>query len=318
MNVKEMMKAYKQMVLARMFETKVAEMYTKGKIGGFCHLYTGEEAVAVGALWNLRKDDYVVGSYRDHAYFLLRGGDPGVCLAEMYGHSNGCCKGRGGSMHLFDKEINFLGGYAIVAGECPIAVGLGQAIKYKGGDQVVVCFFGDGATNQGVFHEAMNMASLWSLPIIFICENNLYGISTGVEKASSVSDIHLKAKAYDMPSQEVDGMDFFKMLSVSDRAIARARSGKGPSFIEAICYRYRGHSMADAASYRSKEEVEHWKQRDSLDKMKKIIKHDFEVDDSEFEKVEDEVREILKEAVAFAEAGQELPFDRVYEDLYVE
>jgi pyruvate dehydrogenase E1 component alpha subunit len=319
MRKSELMKAYHLMRLARSFETRVAEQYTKGRIGGFCHLYSGEEAVAVGALWNLTKDDYVLGSYRDHGYFIVRGGDPGKCMAELFGFSNGCCKGKGGSMHLYDAGINFLGGYAIVAGMCPIAVGPGKAIRRQKEDRVVLCFFGDGATNQGAYHEALNMASLWRLPIVWVCENNVYAIGTSVSRSSAQKSMARKAgDAYDMPTAVVDGMDFFKMESVTRRAIERARAGKGPSFIEAKCYRYRGHSMADPATYRTKEEVELWKKRDPIPKLRAAIQHDFEVADAEFDELDRQVQEALDEAVRFAESGRELPKDRLYEDVYVE
>jgi pyruvate dehydrogenase E1 component alpha subunit len=314
----ELLEAYRRMQLARAFETRVAEQYTKGRIGGFCHLYTGEEAVAAGAMWHLRPDDYVIGSYRDHAYYLIRGGDPGRCMAELFGHANGCCKGKGGSMHLYDADLRFVGGYAIVAGMCPIAAGLGQAIRYRGDDRVVLCFFGDGATNQGVYHEALNMASLYKLPVIWVCENNQYAIGTSVARSSAQQTLAAKAKAYDMPTYAVDGMDFFKMQSVAERAVADARAGKGPSFIEAKCYRYRGHSMSDPATYRSKEEVALWRKRDPIPRLKAAIRHDFECGDEDFAAIDREVREAIDRAVAFAESGAELPPARVHEDLYVE
>jgi len=314
----ELMEAYYQLRLARGFETRVAEQYTKGRIGGFCHLYTGEEAVAVGALWHLRPDDYVIGSYRDHAYYLIRGGDPRKCMAELFGHADGCCKGKGGSMHMFDTGINYLGGYAIVAGMCPIAVGLSYAIQLQKQDRVVLCFFGDGATNQGVYHEALNMASLYKLPVIWVCENNYYAIGTSVQRSSAQESMAKKAgQAYDMPTHVVDGMDFFKMQSVAERAIAHARAGKGPSFIEAKCYRYRGHSMSDPATYRPKEEVDFWKQRDPIPRMKAAIQHDFDTPDEEFAELDKKVQEVLEAAVAFAEAGHELPKEQLHEDLYV-
>ena len=278
-------------------------------MGGFCHLYTGEEAVAVGALWNLRREDYVLGSYRDHVYLLLRGTDPGAVMAELYGHSDGCCKGLGGSMHLFDRQTNFLGGYAIVAGECPIAVGLGKAIQYRGTDQVVVCFFGDGATNQGAYHEALNLAGLWRLPIVFVCENNQYAIGTSLQRSSAEPDLTKKASGYGMETHRVDGMDFFKMVSATGRAVERARRGEGPSFIEARCYRYRGHSMSDPAKYRSKEEVAFWKERDVLVKIRAQIRHDFEVPDAEFDAIDVAVREEVEGAVRVAEAGRELTLE---------
>jgi pyruvate dehydrogenase E1 component alpha subunit len=313
------MRVYYQMKLARDFETRVAEQYMKGRIGGFCHLYSGEEAVALGALWCLRKDDCVIGSYRDHAYYILRGGDPKKAMAELFGHADGCCKGKGGSMHLFDPDISFFGGYAIVGGMCPIAVGLGLAIQHKGEDRVVLCFFGDGATNQGAYHEALNMASLYKLPVIWVCENNQYAIGTSVGRSSAQESMARKAKsAYDLPVSVVDGMDFFKMQSVTERAVKRAREGKGPSFIEARCYRYRGHSMSDPATYRSKEEVAFWKKRDPIPRIKAVIQHDFDTPDAEFKELDKKVKQVLDEAVKFAEAGHELPPDRLSEDLYVE
>ncbi len=319
MKKSELMKAYYLMKLARDFETRVAEQYTKGRIGGFCHLYSGEEAVAVGAMWHLREDDHVIGSYRDHAYYLIRGGDPGRAMAELFGHSDGCCKGKGGSMHLFDRDINFLGGYAIVAGMCPIAVGVAKAVQHRGEDRVVLCFFGDGATNQGVYHEALNMSALYNLPLIWVCENNHYAIGTSVQRASGEEDLAKKARAYDMPVSRVDGMDFFKMQSVTQRAINRARAGKGPSYIVANCYRYRGHSMSDPGTvYRSKEEIDFWKKRDPLPRLKALIQEDFEAGEEEFKEIDEKVTQLLREAVRFAEQGEELPREKLYEDLYAD
>ncbi len=319
MNQAEMLKAYRMLKLARDFERRVAEQYSKGRIGGFCHLYSGEEAVALGAMWRLRDDDYVLAPYRDHAHYLLRGGSPKKAMAELFGHSDGCCKGKGGSMHLFDWDINFLGGYAIVAGECPIATGVGMAIRTQGQDRVVMCFFGDGATNQGVYHEALNMSALYRAPVVWVCENNFYAIGTSVARSSAEVSMAAKARAYDMPTWTADGMDFFKMQSVAERAIAHARSGKGPAFVEAKCYRYRGHSMSDPATYRAKEEVAFWKERDPIPKLKAQIKHDFDLEgDDLFDEIDQKVRKELDEAVEFAEAGEELPFERVHEDAYVE
>jgi len=318
MKKSELLRAYYLLRLVRGFESRVAEQYVKGRIGGFCHLYSGEEAVALGALWHLHKDDYVIGSYRDHAYYLLRGGDPGKAMAELFGHSNGCCKGKGGSMHLFDREINFFGGYAIVAGMCPIATGLALAARKKREKKVVLCFFGDGATNQGVYHEALNMAGLYKLPVVWVCENNRYAIGTSVVRSSALSSLARKARAYGMPTYTADGMDFFKMQSVAERAIADARAGKGPSFIEAKCYRYRGHSMSDPGTYRPQEEVELWKERDPIPRLKAAIQHDFDVAEEEFRELDERVRKVLDGAVAFAEAGEELPPERLTEDLYVQ
>ncbi len=318
MNKQEMMEVYYLLKLARDFETRVAEQYTKGNIAGFCHLYQGEEAVALGAVWHLRDDDYVIGSYRDHGYYLLRGGDPKKCMAELFGKLEGCCKGKGGSMHLFDRDINFLGGYAIVAGMCPIAVGLAKSVVQRGEDRVVICAFGDGATNQGVYHEALNMAALYKLPVVWVCENNYWAIGSNVVRSSAKERLAEKAKAYDMPTYVVDGMDFFKMQSVAERCVARARGGKGPAFIEAKCYRYRGHSMSDPADYRSEEEVEYWKSRDPIPRIKAQITHDFKVDDSAFHEVDQRVKDELAEAVEFAQKGTDPPMSEIYKDVFVE
>jgi pyruvate dehydrogenase E1 component alpha subunit len=318
MKKSELMEIYYRMKLARAFETRVAEQYLKGRIGGFCHLYSGEEGVAMGALWHLKSEDYVIGSYRDHAYYLMRGGDPGRAMAELFGHSNGCCKGKGGSMHLFDWSINFLGGYAIVAGSCPISVGMALAVKYRKKDRIVLSFFGDGATNQGVYHEALNMASLYKLPVVWVCENNQYAIGTSVPQSSASRSLAAKAKGYAMPTYTCDGMDFFKMQSVAKRAIADARAGKGPSFIEARCYRYRGHSMSDPATYRSKKELAFWKKRDPIPKLKADIQNDFEVPEEEFKEIDEKIRSVLDDAVKFAESGGELPLEGKFEDLYVD
>jgi len=239
-------------------------------------------------------------------------------MAELFGHQDGCCKGKGGSMHMFDSAINFLGGYAIVAGMCPIAAGLGLAIQRKGEDRVVACFFGDGATNQGVYHEALNMAGLYKLPVVWVCENNYYAIGTSVVRSSAQESLAAKAKAYNMPTYIVDGMDFFKMQSVAERAIADARAGKGPSYIEAKCYRYRGHSMSDPATYRSPEEVDYWKKRDPIPRLKAAIQRDFDVPEEEFQAVDARVVGVLDDAVSFAEAGSELPAEKLYEDVYTD
>lgn len=317
MNKRELLDVYYRLSLVRAFETRVAEQYMRGKIGGFCHLYSGEEAVAVGALNALKPEDYAIGSYRDHAYYLIRGGDPKACMAELFGHADGCSKGKGGSMHLFDWSHNFLGGYAIVAGMCPIAVGVGLKLKYRKEKKVVMCFFGDGATNQGVYHESLNMASLYKLPIVWICENNKYAIGSSVPRSSAVESMAEKTKtAYDIPSYVVDGMDFFKMQEVTKKAVAHARAGKGPVYIEAKCYRFRGHSMSDPATYRTKEEVQHWKERDPIPMIKKQIMHDFEIGEEAFAEIDKRVKDELDAAVKFAEAGKELPVDKLYDDVY--
>lgn len=272
----------------------------------------------MAALWHLMAEEHVVGSYRDHAYCLLRAGDPGKVMAELFGHADGCCQGKGGSTHLFDASTNFLGGHAIVAGMCLLAVGAGLSIKYKNEHRIVLCFFGDAAMNQGVYHEALNVASLYELPVVWVCEHNYYAIGTSVARSSAVESLARKAKAYGMPTSTVDGMDLLKMQSVARRAIAHARSGKGPAFIGAKCCRLGAHSKSEPGAYRSKEEIEHWKRRDPLPRIKAVIQHDFEAAEEEFEELDHKVRLALDEAVAHAEAGAELPKERLYEALCME
>src|SRR5262245_27956400 len=254
------------MLLIRRFEEKAAEAYALGKIGGFLHLYIGEEAVAVGATSAMRPDDYAVAAYREHGHCLAKGADPRRAMAELYGRIDGLCKGKGGSMHLFDKSVNFLGGHAIVGAHLPLATGAAFAIKYRGGDQVVACYFGDGAVPEGEFHEAMNLAALWKLPVIFICENNRYAMGTSLERALAETEIWKFGKSYNIPSEPVDGMDVLAVREVVARAVARARADGTPSLIEARTYRFRGHSMRDPAGavYRTKEEVEREKPRDPI------------------------------------------------------
>src|SRR6267142_1899983 len=235
------------MVLIRRFEEKAAEAYALGKIGGFLHLYIGEEAVAVGTTSALRPDDYAISAYREHGHCLAKGSDPKRVMAELFGRRDGLSKGKGGSMHLFDKTTNFLGGHAIVGAHLPIAAGVGFAIKYQGGDQVIVCYFGDGAVPEGEFHEAMNLAALWKLPIIFLCENNRYAMGTSLHRALAETEIWKFAETYGVPGERVDGMDVLAIRDAVGRAVARARKEKMPSLIEADTYRFRGHSMRDPA-----------------------------------------------------------------------
>ena len=254
------------MVLIRRFEEKAAEAYALGKIGGFLHLYIGEEAVAVGATSAMRPDDYAVAAYREHGHCLAKGADPRRMMAELFGRIDGLSKGKGGSMHLFDKGVNFLGGHAIVGGHLPLATGVGFAIKYRGGDQLIACYFGDGAVPEGEFHESMNLAALWKLPVIFICENNRYAMGTSLERALAETEIWKFGRAYNMACEAVDGMDVLAVREVMARAVARARTEHAPTLIEARTYRFRGHSMRDPAGavYRTKDEVEKEKLRDPI------------------------------------------------------
>src|SRR5229473_1062873 len=255
-----------QMALIRRFEEKAAEMYALGRIGGFLHLYIGQEAVAVGATSTIRPDDYAIASYREHGQCLAKGSDPRRIMAELFGRRDGLSKGKGGSMHLFDKSVNFLGGHGIVGAHLPLAAGAAFAIKYQGGDQVVLCFFGDGAVPEGEFHESMNLAALWKLPVIYLCENNRYAMGTAVERALAETEIWKFGRAYNMPCEPVDGMDVLAVREVVGRAVERARKDHTPSLIEARTYRFRGHSMRDPAGsvYRTKEEVEREKLRDPI------------------------------------------------------
>ncbi len=307
-----------QMLLIRRFEERAAEMYALGKIGGFLHLYIGQEAVAVGAISALRPDDYVIAGYREHGHALAKGSDPRRVMAELFGRRDGVSRGKGGSMHLFDRSVNFLGGHAIVGGQLPIAVGVAFALKYEERDQVVLCFFGDGAVPQGEFHESLNLASLWRLPVVFICENNRYAMGTVIHRALAQTEIYRFAEAYRMPGEACDGMDVLAVRECVGRAVARARDAKTPSLIEARTYRYRGHSMRDpsAAIYRTREEVEQEKQRDPIVRFRERLVREGLLDDAGWQALAQEVEARVAEAVAFADASPEPPPEWLLEDVY--
>ena len=296
---------YHQMVLVRRFEEKAAEIYSAGKIGGFCHLYIGQEAVAIGSISAIRKDDYVLTSYREHAHAIAKGMSPESVMAELYGKATGCSKGKGGSMHMFDKEVNFLGGHAIVGGQIPLATGVAFASKYKGTDQVTLCYFGEAAVNQGAFHESLNMAQLWKLPCIYICENNQYGMGTSLARAMSSHDISQKAYAYDIASEFVDGMDVLAVREATLRAVERARKEYLPTLLEVRTYRFMGHSMSDPGNYRTRAEIERHQERDPLKLFSASLKEEGILSDSEFQKIEADVKEQVEKSVRFAE---ESPF----------
>ncbi len=311
----ELLKLYRQMLLIRRFEEKTGEMYMAGKIGGFCHLYIGEEAVAVGAISALREDDYVIGAYRDHGHALVRIGDPKRIMAELFGRSGGICKGRGGSMHMFSAEKLFFGGDGIVGGDMPVAAGIGFAVNYRDGDQVVMCFFGDGAVNEGAFHESLNVASLWKLPIVFVCENNEYGMGSAVHRVSAYADLSRRAMGYNMRVDKADGMDVLAVREVCERAVKKARE-KEPTFVEVVTYRYRGHSMADPESYRPKEEVAKWQARDPLPHFAKSLLKDNTAAQADLDKIEKDIEREVNEAVEFADQSPELPPEALAEDVY--
>jgi len=311
---------YFQMVLVRRFEEKAAEMYALGKIGGFLHIYIGEEAVAVGATAALRPDDYIISAYRDHGHCLAKGSDPRRVMAELFGRRDGLSKGKGGSMHLFDKSVNFLGGHAIVGAHLPLAAGAAFAIKYQGGDQVVLCYFGDGAVPQGEFHESLNLAALWKLPVVYLCENNRYAMGTAIHRALAQTEIWRFAATYGIPGEAVDGMDVLAVREVVARAVERARTEKTPTLIEARTYRFRGHSMRDpsAAIYRTKEEVEREKQRDPILLFRDRCLREGILIEAEIKTLEKEVNDLVDEAVAFADASPEPPAEWLFTDIYKE
>lgn len=301
----QMLNLYRQMMRIRRFEEKSAEQYAHGKIGGFLHLYIGQESVAVGAVDAKHPDDHLVTHYRDHGYALAVGSDPRLLMAELFGRATGIVGGRGGSMHFADVERNFWGGYAIVAGQIPIAVGLGLASQYLDEGRVSICFFGDGATNNGAFHEAMNFASLWKLPVLFICENNEYGMGTALEYASAVREMTKKASAYDIPAVRIDGQDVLEVRETVAEALEHCRSGKGPFFIEAMTYRFRGHSMADPEAYRTKEEVEAARKDDPIVRFRNKLLAEKIATDEELDQIDAEVELEMDEAVRFADESPE-------------
>jgi pyruvate dehydrogenase E1 component alpha subunit len=311
---------YQDMVLIRRFEEKAAEGYALGKIGGFLHLYIGEEAVAVGATSVMRPDDYAIAAYREHGHCLAKGADPRRMMAELFGRVDGLSKGKGGSMHLFDTTVNFLGGHAIVGAHLPLAAGVAFAIKYRGGDQVIACYFGDGAVPEGEFHEAMNLAALWKLPVIFLCENNRYAMGTSLERALAETEIFKFGRSYNMPSEAVDGMDVLAVREVVARAVARARADGTPSLIEARTYRFRGHSMRDPAGavYRTKEEVEREKQRDPIVLFRARALTAGWLSDDDLREIDKGVNDLVDEAVAFADASPEPPESELLTDIFKE
>jgi pyruvate dehydrogenase E1 component alpha subunit len=311
-----LLKLLNQMILIRRFEEKCAESYSLGKIGGFCHLYIGQEAVAVGSLSALRPDDYVLTSYRDHGQALVKGISPDEVMAELYGKASGCSSGKGGSMHLFDADVNFLGGHAIVGGQIPLATGVAFASKYKGTDQVTLCFFGEAAVNQGAFHESLNLAQLWKLPCIYICENNQYGMGTSLDRAMSSQDVSQKARAYEMASEFVDGMDVLAVREAVERAVERARRDYMPTLIEVRTYRFMGHSMSDPGNYRTRAEIEKHQERDPLKLFTASLKEKGILDDARLAEIEKEVREQVEHAVRFADESPEPDPAELYTHVY--
>jgi len=291
------------MLLIRRFEEKAAELYQEGKIRGFLHLYIGEEAVGVGAMQALTENDNIVATYREHGHALARGLPAGCLMAEMYGKANGCSHGRGGSMHFFDAARRFFGGYAIVGGGLPIAVGLALADKMRGDPRITACFFGEGAVAEGEFHESMNLAELWQLPLLFLCENNLYAMGTSYRLSEAQTNLMMKAQGYRVPAESVDGMDVLSVEEAVRRAAQHVRDGNGPFLLECRTYRFRGHSMADPELYRPKEEVERWREHDPVNGFVRRLRDWRLLTEKSLAQIETDVAGQIAEAVAYAEAG---------------
>lgn len=309
---------YRTMLQIRRFEERSAMLYQQSKIKGFLHLYSGQEPVAVGSIGALRPDDYVITAYRDHGHALARGMSAKAGMAEMLGKSTGCARGKGGSMHFFDAANRFLGGHAIVGGHVPLALGVAWAIQYQNLDQVCICYFGDGAMNQGPVHEAFNMAAMWKCPAIFVVENNLYSMGTSLERSSCLTDLTIRGgTAYGIPGVKVNGNDVEEVYRVTWEAAARARAGEGPSFLDIMTYRHRGHSMSDPGKYRTPEELEEAKQRDPNIAYGLKLKERGWLDDAQIEALHEEVKREIDEAIAFAEESPEPPVGQLYEDITV-
>lgn len=309
---------YESMYLQRKFEEKAGQLYGQQKIRGFCHLYIGQEACSSGAVSALTKDDKWITAYRDHGHPLALGTDPNRIMAELFGKVTGTTKGKGGSMHIFDKEVNFIGGHGIVGAQIPLGAGIAFAEKYKGTKNLCMCYFGDGAVRQGALHEAFNMAMTWKLPVIFVVENNGYAMGTSVERTSNVRELYTIGEAYDMPSEPVDAMDVEMVHEAVKRAADRARAGDGPTFLEFKTYRFRGHSMSDPQKYRTKEEVEQWKGRDPLEMVRDRILTNGIATEADLDLIDAKVKEVVEASVKFAEESPYPELEAAFEDVYMD
>ena len=309
---------YDSMVLQRKFEEKAGQLYGQQKIRGFCHLYIGQEACSSGSVSALQKGDKYITAYRDHGHPLALGTDPGKIMAELYGKVTGTTKGKGGSMHIFDKEVGFVGGHGIVGAQIPLGAGIGFGEKYRGTDNLCICYFGDGAIRQGAFHEALNMAMTWKIPVIFVVENNGYAMGTSVARTSNVRELYTLGEAYDIPSEAVDGMDVEIVHEAVSRAAERARKGDGPTFLEFKTYRYRGHSMSDPQKYRTKEEVAEWKLRDPIELIKDRILTNKIATQEELDAIDERVKKQVEDSVKFAEESPWPKPEEAFEDVYVQ
>ena len=307
---------YREMLLVRRFEERARQAYQQGKIGGFLHLYIGEEAIATGPAHALKPQDHVVTHYRDHGHAIARGLDPKRLMAELLGRVDGCNKGRGGSMHFADAARHFWGGYAIVAGHLTIAAGLALAAKRSQQDAVALVFFGDGATDNGTFYESLNFAKVWDLPVVFVCENNMFGMGVAIHKASAVTDVYKKACMADMPAHQVDGMDVIAVNQLMTKVVEEVRAGGGPQFVEAKTFRYQGHSVADPDQYRTRELIEEWKKRDAIERLRRLLTEERQVDAAELAQIDVSVDRQMDEVIAFADASPAPDPATMYEHVY--
>jgi pyruvate dehydrogenase E1 component alpha subunit len=310
------LKWYREMLLMRKFEEKCGQLYIQQKFGGFCHLYIGQEAVLSGMMEAIKPTDKVITAYRDHAHPLVMGSDPNRVMAELYGKATGLSKGKGGSMHMFDKERNLFGGHGIVGAQIPMGAGIAFADKYRGEDHVTVCFFGDGAARQGALYETFNMAMTWKIPCIFVIENNQYAMGTSVERTSNVTDLKTLGASFEMPSESVDGMNPEAVAEAFDRAVARGRAGEGPTLLDIQTYRYKGHSMSDPQKYRTKEEVQEYIEKDPIDFVLRKIRDNKWMTEKEIETVEEEIKAVVLESVEFAENSPLPEKEEIYKDVY--
>ena len=313
MNVADKKRLLREMLFARRFEERCYEAYVERKIGGFLHLYPGQEACCHGVLEAARPgQDYVITGYRDHVHAIKCGADPREVMAELYGKETGSSRGRGGSMHIFDVNHHFMGGYALVGGPFPLAAGMAKAIKMKGGDEIAICFLGDAANNQGAFHETLNMAKLWGLPVLYVCENNLYGIGTRIDRSTAVIDQYKRVSGYNIPSAQEDGQDIEKVFKAAKKAVDHVRSGEGPYFLELMTYRYRGHSMSDSNAYRSKTEERMWSERDPIILLRDRLIKAGEMSKDDYKAMDTEVLDqIENDVIAFAESSPEPRVDEL-------
>jgi len=309
---------YRQMVLIRLVEEEAAQLYQQGKIGGFLHLYIGQEAVSTGIISARKPQDRVITAYRDHGVAINCGIPAKSVMAELLGKATGCSGGKGGSMHMADVEKNFWGGHAVVGAHLPLAAGLALGDMYRKNDGVTICMFGEGATNIGFFHEALNLSKVWNLPVLWVCENNQYGMGTAVERASAVLEIRQKAQGYDMPNGRVDGMDLVAVHQAADEAIGKVRKGGGPYLLEAVTYRYRGHSMGDPERYRQAEEVKKWQENDPIGIYHRYLTKEKLATKAALDKIEQKVQVEVQEAIQFAESSPEPPVEALYEHIYAD